>query len=192
MLHKARIWRDARDPVSSPDAGGKASPPNKPQLSVEEQGLVDQIAKLGEGNAKLVYSRPRRIKVLAARENLVAIAKFIKDALKFDRCANVTGTDFPKEKVIEVDYQFESMEASGLRGDVMTLSCRVPTNDPVLPSLIEVFPAVNFHERETAEMLGVVFQGHPNLTRLLLPEDWQDIPPMLKAYRLPGRLEGGE
>ena len=61
---------------------------------------------------------------------------------------------------------------------------------PVLPSLIEIFPSVNYHEREAAEMLGIMFQGHPNLTRLFLPEDWDDIPPMLKAYRLPGRLEG--
>ncbi len=163
----------------------------KQELSPAEKAIVDSIGQLGD-KAKIAYVRPKRVKILASRENIVEVAGFVRDVLKFDHIANVTGTDFPKDKAIEVDYHFESIDGPGLRSLVFSLGCRVPTEDPVLPSLIEVFPAVNYHERETAEMLGVVFKGHPNMSRFLLPEDWDDIPPLLKAYRLPGRLDAGE
>ena len=165
-----------------------SAPVVKPDLPSEEKALEDSLATLGE-KSKLVYARFGRVKILVSRENLVEVARFVKD-LHFDHAENLTGTDFPKEKQLEITYYFSSIDGPSPRRLLLALSCRVPSNDPVLPSLIEVFPSVNYHEREAAEMLGIVFQGHPNLTRFLLPEDWDDIPPMLKAYRLPGRLEG--
>ncbi|MGI0084841.1 MAG: NADH-quinone oxidoreductase subunit C, partial [Nitrososphaerales archaeon] len=158
-------------------------------LQSEEKAIVDSLSHLSD-KANLAFAKPNRIKVSTERENLVELARFVRDDLHFDHCTNVTGTDFPKEKQLEITYHFGAIDREDLRRIVLALSCRVPSSDPKLPSLIEEYPSVEFHERETAEMLGVVFSGHPNLTRLLLPEDWDDIPPMLKAYRLPGRLEG--
>jgi len=163
--------------------------PAKIDLPIEEKAIVDSLStRLGD-KVKVVIAKPARIKTTVSTDNLVEVARFVRDELHFDQCANVTGTDFPKDKQIEVTYHFGSIDGTGLRRVVLGVSCRVPATSPELPSLIEIFPSVNFHEREQAEMLGVVFRGHPNLTRLLLPEDWSDIPPMLKAYRLPGRLE---
>ncbi len=167
-----------------------SAPPAQPNLPPEEKTIVDSIATLGE-KAKIAFAKPNRIKMFVARENLVDVAKFILGDLKFDHCTNVTGTDFPKVEQLEITYHFGSIDREGFRRIILTLACRIPSSDPVLPSLIDLYPSVNYHERETAEMIGCVFQGHPNLTRLLLPEDWTDIPPMLKAYRLPGRLEEG-
>jgi NADH:ubiquinone oxidoreductase subunit C len=163
----------------------------QPQTNLprEESALVSSISSLGD-RAKLLFAKPNRIKISVDRENLVEIARFIRDSLHFDHCTNVTGTDFPKDKQIEITYHFGSIEGEGLRRIILALSCRVPSNDSRIPSLINDYPSVEFHERETAEMIGIVFEGHPNLSRLLLPEDWNDMPPMLKAYRLPGRLEG--
>ena len=166
-----------------------SAPQPKIELPREEKAIVESLSSLGD-KAKLVFAKPNRIKVSTDRENLVEFARFIRDGLHFDHCTNVTGTDFPKEKQIEVTYHFSAIDNEELRRIVLALSCKVPSGDAKLPSLIEEYPSVEFHERETAEMLGVIFSGHPNLTRLLLPEDWNDIPPMLKAYRLPGRLEG--
>jgi NADH-quinone oxidoreductase subunit C len=162
--------------------------PAQPPLPNEEKMILDSIAKMG-GKATVSFAKPNRIKITVARENLVEVVRFVRDELKFDHCTNVTGTDFPKDKQLEITYHFGSIDGAGLRRVIIAVSCRVPSNDPILPSIIELYPSVNYHERETAEMIGCVFQGHPNLGRFLLPEDWNDIPPMLKAYRLPGRLE---
>jgi NADH/F420H2 dehydrogenase subunit C len=48
----------------------------------------------------------------------------------------------------------------------------VPVDDPTVPSLVSLYPAANFFERETFDMFGIVFEGHPDLTRILLPDDW--------------------
>ncbi len=159
------------------------------ELPREEKALVAALSSLGE-KVKLAFAKPNRIKIFAERNDVVEVSRFIRDNLHFDHCANVTGTDFPKDKQIEITYHFGSIDGEGLRRIILSLACKVPSADARLPSLINEFPSVELHERETAEMLGVVFDGHPNLKRLLLPEDWNDIPPMLKAYRLPGRLEG--
>lgn len=158
------------------------------ELPTEEKTILDSVTKLGE-KVKVGFAKQSRIKLVVARDNLLEIAKFVRDDLKFDHCTNVTGTDFPKQKQLEITYHFGSIDGVGLRRIILSVSCRVPSEEPVLPSLIEIYPSVNLHEREAAEMIGCVFKGHPNLGRLLLPEDWNDIPPMLKAYRLPGRLE---
>ncbi|MHB2037444.1 MAG: NADH-quinone oxidoreductase subunit C [Nitrososphaerales archaeon] len=164
--------------------------PSQTNLPSEEKAILDSIARLGD-KAKVAFAKANRIKVSVTRENLVEVAKFVRNELLFDHCTNVTGTDFPKEGQLEVTYHFGSIDGQNLRRIILTLGCRIPSTDPTLPSIIDVYPSVNFHEREAAEMIGCVFQGHPNLGRLLLPEDWSDIPPMLKTYRLPGRLEEG-
>jgi NADH:ubiquinone oxidoreductase subunit C len=164
--------------------------PAKIELPSEEKAIVDSVSvRLGD-KAKVVIAKPNRIKISTVPENLVEVARFVRDELHFDQCANVTGTDFPKDKQIEVTYHFDSIDGAGLRRVIVAVACRLPSASPELPSLIELYPSANYHEREQAEMLGIVFKGHPNLSRFLLPEDWSDIPPMLKAYRLPGRLEG--
>ena len=161
--------------------------PTNPQ---EEKKISDALAQLGD-KAKLAFTKTNRIKVNTTRENLVEVAIFVRDVLGFDHCTNVTGTDFPKEKQLEITYQFGSIDRIEYRRIILSLSCRVSCSEPKLPSLIQNFPSTNYHERETAEMIGCTFEGHPNLTRFILPEDWNDIPPILKAYRMPGRLEYG-
>lgn len=162
----------------------------KQELPKEEKAIVDLVSSaLGE-KVKIAYAKPNRIRLNVEAQNLVEVARFVRDNLHFDHCTNVTGTDFPKDNQIQVDYHFGSIDGEGLRRIILSVSVRVPAQDPKIPSLINEYESVDLHERETFEMLGVVFIGHPNLSRLLLPEDWNDIPPMLKKYRLPGRLEG--
>jgi NADH:ubiquinone oxidoreductase subunit C len=167
------------------------SAPNKPKTepSARERDLISSLSSTFGQRINVIALRPNRIKIVTDRDSLLELATFARDSLRFDHCTNVTGTDFPKDKQIQVDYNLGSIDGEGLRGIILTLSCRVPSDDAKVPSLIDIYPSVDLHERETYEMLGVIFSGHPNLSRLLLPEDWNDIPPLLKAYRLPGRLE---
>jgi NADH:ubiquinone oxidoreductase subunit C len=166
-----------------------SAPPAKIELPTEEKAILDALSSKMGDKTKIVFSKPNRIKISIAPENQLEVAKFVRDELHFDQCANVTGTDFPKDKQIEVTYHFGSIDGPGLRRVILSMAMRVASSSPEVSSLIELYPSADLHEREQAEMLGIVFKGHPNLSRLLLPEDWTDIPPMLKAYRLPGRLE---
>jgi NADH-quinone oxidoreductase subunit C len=74
-----------------------------------------------------------------------------------------------------------------LEGHIMSLATRTSRDEAMLPSLINIFRSVEYHERETFEMLGVFFEGHPRNDRFLLPEDWADIPPLRKEFRIKGR-----
>lgn len=161
-----------------------------PQVTAEEKSITDALAQLGE-KVKTIVAKPNRIKITTSPENLLEVADFIHDVLKFDHCTNITGTDYPKDKQLEITYHFGSLDRMEFRRFILSLGCRISNSNARLPSLIRIFPSANYHERETAEMIGCTFEGHPNLTRFILPEDWNDIPPLLKAYRLPGRLEEG-
>ncbi len=81
-----------------------SAPVVKPDLPSEEKVLADSLATLGE-KSKVVYARFGRVKILVSRENLVEVARFVKD-LHFDHAENLTGKDFPKEKQLEIAYYF--------------------------------------------------------------------------------------
>ena len=71
--------------------------------------------------------------------------------------------------------------------NVLRLTARTNKDDARLPTLINIYKSVEYHERECYEMLGVYFEGHPRNERFLLPEDWADIPPLRKDFRIKGR-----
>jgi NADH:ubiquinone oxidoreductase subunit C len=97
------------------------------------------------------------------------------------------GTDYPKDDEIEMNYHLGSYSNPDMYPYVLILSTKINRNDPKTNSLINIFPSVEYHERETYEMLGVYFIGHPRNERFLLPEDWADIPPLRKEFRIKGR-----
>ena len=121
-------------------------------------------------------------------------AQFIRD-MGFDHAESVSGVDYPESKEIEVVYHLGSYGDPTLEKQILALATRTtreddpkPGNDSTkLPSLRDVFYSVEFHERECFEMLGVFFEGHPDNRRLLLPEDWADIPPLRKDFGNKGR-----
>ena len=137
-------------------------------------------------SARVDYVRPARLKLTVAPETVKEAALFVRDELGFDHFATVSGTDFMAKKEIEVIY-FAGSVRQGMEDLVVALAARLPRESPVMPSLVEVWPGAEYHERETFEMLGVTFTGHPDLRRILLPEDWDDIPPLRKDFRSPGR-----
>jgi NADH-quinone oxidoreductase subunit C len=58
----------------------------------------------------------------------------------------------------------------------LRIKVKVTTKDPVIPTVIPVWPTANWHEREIWDLMGVRFEGHPNLTRILMPDDWEGHP----------------
>ncbi|GBC70393.1 NAD(P)H-quinone oxidoreductase subunit J [Candidatus Calditenuaceae archaeon HR02] len=130
------------------------------------------------------------IKVNVASGALVEAAAILKE-MGFDHVKGVTGIDLialkQSENAIELIYHAGAYLDGELAPYVVNLSTKLPRDRPVSPSLVKIWPSAEYHERETYEMLGVVFEGHPKLKRLLLPEWWSDIPPLRKDYRPPGR-----
>lgn len=165
------------------------------ELPKFEKSLADRIEKKFGSKVQIEFVKPTRIRIRVSREDVVEIAKFIRDDLHFDHAESVTGVDYPDQKEIEVVYHLGSYTDPDLAKQVLALATRSPReqdpnpgNDSTrLPSLRDVFYSVEFHERECFEMLGVYFEGHPDNRRLLLPEDWADLPPLRKDFKIKGR-----
>ena len=116
------------------------------------------------------------ITVAAARVDKVCLYCKVEADLAFDFCQSITGMD-DGESLTCVYHLF-----SYPKKQTLVLKTRVPRADATLPSISAVWPAADWYEREVYDLYGVRFDGHPNLRRLLLPEDWQGHP-MLKDYK---------
>jgi NADH:ubiquinone oxidoreductase subunit C len=177
-------------PKSPPPAtGGKPTITKKePEPPAFEKELISKLtSRFGEDKIKVIYARPLRIKIGVSPSDIIEVASFLREALSFDHAESVAGTDYPKDNQIELLYHLGSYSRDDLAGHIFLLSTRINRNDARSPSLINVFKSVEFHERETFEMLGVYFEGHPRNERFLLPEDWADIPPLRRDFRIKGR-----
>ena len=178
-------------PSPKPAAGSPPpSPPAKrgPEAPAFEKGIVSHIiSAFGNDKIKISYIRPLRIKIDVNPADIVEVATFIRDNLGFDHAEAVSGTDYPKDDQIEVIYQLGSYSRDDLEGHVFSLATRTNRDDARLPTLINVYRSAEYHERETFEMLGVYFEGHPRNERFILPEDWADLPPLRKEFRIRGR-----
>ncbi len=178
----------AKPPMPATKPAAAAQPPKKePEAPPFEKGLVEEIEKKFGESIKIVFIKPLRIKIMVEPKDIVAVATFLRDSMGFDHAESVAGTDYPKDSQIEVIYHLGSYTREDLAAHVLALTTRSTRDDARLPTLINVYKSVEYHERETYEMLGVYFEGHPRNDRFLLPEDWADIPPLRKDFRIKGR-----
>ncbi len=167
---------------------------NSADLPEFETNIANMLLDKFDKKLKIIFIKKNRIKVDVHKDNIVEIAKFINQNLKFDHAESVTGVDRPEQNEIEVVYHLGSYDPS-ISNQILALSTRTvresipnPGFDKTrLPSLRDVFYSVEFHERECFEMLGVYFENHPDNRRLLLPEDWADLPPLRKDFKIKGR-----
>jgi NADH:ubiquinone oxidoreductase subunit C len=175
------------DTVSRPGTSVKDVSKKVAELPAFEKGIIDRVVNEFGNKVKVLYIKPLRVKIAVDPADIVAIAIYLRDTLGFDHAESVAGTDYPKDGQIEVIYHLGSYGVPGLEGQIMSLTTRTSRDGATLPSLISVFRSVEYHERETYEMLGVFFEGHPRNDRFLLPEDWADIPPLRREFRIKGR-----
>ncbi len=150
------------------------------------RALADRLSERFPG-ITVDYVRSKRLKVTTSPDRIKDAALFVRDELGFDHISCVSGTDWIAKNEIEVIYFVGAVARQGLEDIILALAERPKRDNPVVPTLIDVWTGADYHERETHEMLGVDFQGHPNQKHLLLPEDWNDLPPLRKDYISPGR-----
>lgn len=134
--------------------------------------------------------------ITVAADRWPAVAKFLRDdarlQMNFLRC--VSGIDWLEKGEIEVVYDLMSVRPGGngpmWAGDnVLAVRVRVPREGGSLPSAAEIWPAADWHEREVYDMFGTMFTGHPDLRRILCPDDWVGYP-LRKDYDFPLEYHG--
>jgi NADH-quinone oxidoreductase subunit C len=122
--------------------------------------------------------------IVVPREFLRAAAERCREdaALDFNLLTDATCVDrFPHEPRFELNYHLVSIA----RRDKVRLKVRLSGDDPVVDSLVTVWPGANWLEREIFDLFGIRFSGHPDLRRILLPEDWEGYP-LRRDYSVEG------
>jgi NADH-quinone oxidoreductase subunit C len=122
--------------------------------------------------------------VVLARRDLLRICEFLArdPSLAFSFLSDISAVDrFPIEPRYEVNYHLLSIQ----RRERVRIKVRLAGSDASLPSVTGIWPTANWHERETFDMFGIRFEGHPDLTRIVLPDDWEGHP-LRKDYPVEG------
>jgi NADH-quinone oxidoreductase subunit C len=160
---------------AAPAAPKAAPPPAKeapPKPLPLDNELVQRLkARFGDAIHEATLDRKQAIVTISA-DQLREISRYCRDDEKFDMLVDLTAVDWPKREkrfdVILILYSFAKNER-------VRLKAHAGENEPV-PSVCEIWPAANWLERECFDMFGIVFEGHPKLTRILMPDEWQGYP----------------
>jgi len=163
--------------ASAPAAPPKAAAPVPPKPPVVLQTPLDNElvtrfrTKFGAALLEAMEDRKQAI-LTVDRSRLLEIALHLRDEEKFDMLADLTAVDWPRrEKRFDVVLNLYSFE----KNERLRLKVHAADAEEV-PSVVSVWPTANWQEREVYDMFGIVFAGHPDLKRILLPDEWQGYP----------------
>lgn len=169
----------AKAPGAAPPAAAPPKPavppPPKPPVQVQtplNNELVGRVrAKFGMALVEAMEDRKQAI-VTVECERLGEVAQYLRDEEKFDLLSDLTAVDWPKrEKRFDVVLNLYSFA----KNERLRVKARAGDGEQV-PSVAGIWPTANWLEREAFDMFGIIFAGHPNLTRILLPDQWQGYP----------------
>ncbi|MGB7981740.1 MAG: NADH-quinone oxidoreductase subunit C [Candidatus Nanopelagicales bacterium] len=149
-----------------------------------ELALADAGVAAESAIEKAVVDRGE-LTLYIAREHLLAVARELRDepGLRYEVCHSVSGVHYPADAGRELHAVLHLLSMTHRRRLRLEVTC--PDTDPHVPSVTSVWPSADWHERETWDMFGVIFDGHPALTRILMPDDWPGHP-QRKDYPLGG------
>ena len=174
------------DTPATPDTIDTIDPPTSRQALFGKEAVTAALAHhaaiqgLGPFITDAKWDRGE-LTLTVAPETIVAVAQAAK-AAGFNFMEDVTCVDWlPSEPRFQVTYHFLSHR---LKQRIRVVA-RVSGENPVIPSITGVWPAANFYEREVFDLFGVQFIGHPRLTRLMMPENWEGHP-LRKDYPVEG------
>ena len=143
----------------------------------------DFISSFNEAQKEIVESvdvfEDTRASIKAKKDKIIEAAEVIRDDYGFVIPIGGGAIDYPEENRMEMNYYLNNPDSDFI------IIYRIPVDreKPVLPSMTQVWEAMSFHERETHEMFGIDFEGHPNLVPLLLPPDWKGGYPLRKDFK---------
>jgi len=121
----------------------------------------------------------RRVFLSTDRDTIFDLCKFIHDVLNFEQATSVCAVDYIDH--LQIVYHLTNY----MNGIVIEITVDIPADDLHIPSVALIWEGANWHERETYELFGVIFDGHPKLERLLTPTSYEFYP-FRKSYKLRG------
>ncbi|MEO3795691.1 NADH-quinone oxidoreductase subunit C [Nonomuraea sp. B10E15] len=145
--------------------------------------IVDALA-LDDAIERVVVDRGE-LTLHVKRERLVEVCQKLRDdpALRFELSLGVSGVHYPHLTGEELHSVIHLCSITRNRRVRVEAAC--PDDDPHIPSTVGVYPGHDWHERETYDFFGIIYDGHPGLTRIMMPDDW-DGHPQRKDYPLGG------
>ena len=149
-----------------------ATPAVKGLAAVQEAMAENAAVKALVGLATDAKFDRKELTITVAKENIVAACQAVQ-AAGYNFFEDVTAVDwYPQEPRFQLSYHIVSHSLK----ERVRLVVQLNSSDLALDSITQVWPSANFYEREVFDLFGVTFQGHPRLTRIMMPEDWQGHP----------------
>ncbi|MDI6889380.1 MAG: NADH-quinone oxidoreductase subunit C [Thermodesulfovibrionales bacterium] len=152
---------------------------------MEPQEIAEKIKERFPDEVIDITSFRDQVSVIAKKERIVDICRYLHDDphLHFDFLVDLCGVDYLDKKVprFEVVYNLYSIKYRHR----IRLKAQVPEDNPRIDTVTSMWAGANWHERECFDMYGIVFRGHPDLRRILMPEDWEGYP-LRKDYPVKG------
>lgn len=169
----------AAPPAKAADAGTPPKPPApaaKPAVKPEPWAspLLDQLQKRFPGSVSDPLIFRNQPSIIVAKESLMAVGEFLKsdEGGRYEFLTDETAVDYPKrEKRFEVIYHLYSFQ----RNDRLRLKVLAGEGEKI-SSVVTLWPTANWLEREVYDMFGVLYEGHPDMKRILLPDEWRGHP----------------
>nr|WP_238329785.1 NADH-quinone oxidoreductase subunit C [Ornithinimicrobium humiphilum] len=165
---------------------GSAERPYGSYFDEVVDALQDAAPAAFEAGVQQVVVDRNELTLVVHRDHLRDLLRPLRDdpRLRFELTSGVSGVHWPEQTGAELHavYHFVSI-THGTRRVRFEVTC--PDADPRIPSIVDIYPGIDWHERETFDMFGIVFEGHPGLTRILMPDDWPGHP-QRKDYPLGG------
>ncbi len=170
-------------PVEMP---GSSQPPYGGWMDDVATALFDATRSAGiEAGVEKVVVHRGEITFFVRREDLPAMAKVLRDdeRLRFELLSGASGVHYPDDAGRELHVVYHLLSMTHNRR--IRVEVTAPDADPHVPSVVATYPTADWHEREVFDFFGVVFDGHPALTRIQMPDDWPGHP-QRKDYPLGG------
>ena len=149
-----------------------------------ELALADRNLPVSSVIDKVVVDRDE-ITFFVLAEYIVDFTRMLRDepGLRFEMCLGVNGVHYPEDKGRELHAVYPFLSITHNRR--IRVEVTAPDANPYIPSIVGIYPSNDWHERETWDFFGIVFDGHPSLTRIEMPDDWAGHP-QRKDYPLGG------
>ncbi len=169
-----------RSPAPAPQGGQQAGRPNL--IAYNRDHINELLSQLAALDTLVGQPVPKTrmnggiVGIEVARERLLEAVQVLRDQLGFSLLACVTGVDMIDH--LESIYHLRNLEQNWL----LQLRVKLPLDDPAVDSLVGLYPAANWHERETYDLVGIVYRGHPDLRRILLDDEFVGYP-LRKSFR---------
>ena len=147
-----------------------APPPvlsGRPVPGAEAEILAQVKSRFGAKILEASVPRLQTARIMIDRADLIAVCTYLKEALGFEHLSCISAVDWKD--------RFESVYhlSNWYNGTILQVNAHIPYDDARIDSLVPLWNAANYHEREAWDLMGVVYEGHPNLERILLPADFK-------------------